>query len=161
RALIYSVAVICCSLPVLDRMYDYSVDHNMFEAQKSRQILALDESRQQEVLQFLFERIDKDVMKYVDLTPMWSDDWVQHFPKSFPYYVLKDATLSSYHGFNFYLSTRSDYMAKMPVQDNLVITPDWAWMQKAGLDFVVAPAAARTMVEDTLGQRFAEANVLA
>jgi hypothetical protein len=107
------------------------------ESQAKREVIALDEAERTRVEDYLTRFGDKALLKYVDLTPMWTADGVESFPKCFPYLVNRKLHLSSYHGFNFYLSSRRDYMTRMPVQGNNVLAPDWDWAIRSGADFAV------------------------
>jgi F5/8 type C domain len=136
---IYAVAIVIFSLPALDRMYDYTA-YSKFEDQQKIHSVALSDTERARIAKYLLRFSDKEIIKYVDLTPMWASDGVESFFKSFPYFFLKEARLSSYHGFNFYLSPRDDYMKRMPVQGQNALNPDWNWVAATGADFLVARA---------------------
>lgn len=134
----YFAAIILISLPVLDRMYDGSLRGNTLDEQRKRQPIALNETERARLVTYLKRFGDKDVVKYVDITPMWGPGGTELFPKVFPYFVLKEMQLSSYGGFTFYLSARADYMKKMPVMGEVAVSPDWELVANSGADFVVA-----------------------
>ncbi|MCG3113612.1 MAG: discoidin domain-containing protein [Candidatus Manganitrophus sp. SB1] len=138
EAFVYGVAIVLFCLPPLDRMYDFSVGGSTFEEQRKRQGVILDEGEKARFVSYLKRFDDKEVIKYVDITPMWTKGGVETFPKVFPYYVLKDLRLSSYGGFTFYLSARADYMRRMPVMGEVAVSPDWEVIENSGADFVVA-----------------------
>lgn len=139
KAFIYSAAIILFCLPALDHMYDYSHGEHTLQAQQKRQIVALDEAEKTKIVTYL-KRIagNKAVIKYVDITPLWNKAGIETFPKSFPYFVLKELRLSSYGGFVFYLRSRADYLRKMPIGLDVAVNPDWDIVLKTGADFVVA-----------------------
>jgi hypothetical protein len=78
------------------------------------------------------------MIKYVDITPRWSSDGVETFPKAFPHFVLKELSICPYSGFNFYLSSRADYMATIPYRGDGRFHPQWERLLMSGADFVVA-----------------------
>lgn len=134
----YVAAIILFALPTLDRMYDYSVyGHTLVEQQK-RMPIALNPAERAKLVAFLDRYKTKTLIKYVDITPMWNAAGIEPFPKSFPYFVLKELNLSSYGGFDFYLATRADYMAKMPIGANVAVKPNWDFVTRTGADFLVA-----------------------
>ena len=135
---VYFAAIVLISLPVLDRMYDNSLRGSTLQEQRKRQPLALDEAERARLVEYLKRFSDKEVLKYVDITPMWGKGGTELFPKVFPYFVLKEIQLSSYGGFTFYLSARADYMRKMPVMGDVAVSPDWELIADSGADFVVA-----------------------
>ncbi|MBI3811898.1 MAG: discoidin domain-containing protein [Nitrospirae bacterium] len=138
RVFIYIVTIVLFSLPSLDIMYDYSHGGNTLQEQQKRQKVVLDEEEKAKLVSYLKRFGDKAVIKYVDITPMWTKEGVETFSKVFPYFVLKELRLSSYGGFTFYLSARADYMQKMPVMGDVAVSPDWEVIANSGADFVVA-----------------------
>lgn len=138
RAFVFGAAAVLASLPMLDRMYDGSLPHAVYENQKTDRV-ALDPRLRAGFVSWMKGRFpDRDVIKYVDITPMWTKRGVETFPKVFPFFVLQEVRLSSYGGFTFYLSSRADYMKRMPVQADVQVVPDWDYVTKSGADFVVA-----------------------
>lgn len=137
KAFIYSAAIILFCLPALAHMYNSS-HSGTFEAQRKRQIVALDEAEKARIVSYL-KRVagDKAVIKYVDITPLWNKEGIETFPKSFPFLVLKELRLSSYSGYMFYFGGRADYMRKMPIGAEVAVNPDWELVLKTGADFVV------------------------
>lgn len=135
---VYFAAIVLISLPVLDRMYDNSLGGNTLNEQRKRQPIALNEAERTRLVTYLKRFGDKDVVKYVDITPMWGPGGTELFPKVFPYFVLKEMRLSSYGGFTFYLSARADYMKRMPVMGEVAVSPDWELLENSGADFIVA-----------------------
>lgn len=138
KKFVYFVAILLISLPVLDRMYDNSLRGNTLLEQQKRQPLALNEVERDRFIEYLKRFDKKEVVKYVDITPMWGLGGTELFPKVFPYFVLKEMRLSSYGGFTFYLSARADYMRRMPVMGEVAVSPDWELIANSGADFVVA-----------------------
>ncbi len=138
KTFIYSAAIVLISLPAMDGMYDRTHGGNTLDKQRERQKIALDENEKARLVSYLKHFGDKVVIKYVDITPMWTKEGVETFPKDFPYFVLKELQLSSYGGFTFYLSARADYMRKMPVMGDVAVSPDWELIANSGADFVVA-----------------------
>jgi hypothetical protein len=136
-----SVAVLALfALPALDVMYDRSQGGSAFDAQVTRQGVMLDEPLRRGVLAYLerFHAQGKEMIKYVDITPRWRSDGPETFPKAFPHFVLKEITLSPYSGWNFYLSSRADYMATIPYEGDGRFHPQWERLRMSGADFVVA-----------------------
>ena len=136
-----SVAVLALfALPALDVMYDRSQGGSTFEAQIPRQGVMLDESMRKGVLAYLerFRSQGKEMIKYVDITPRWNSAGAETFPKAFPHFVLKEIALSPYSGWNFYLSSRADYMATIPYEGDGRFHPQWERLRMSGADFVVA-----------------------
>ena len=136
---VYSSAIVLFCLPALDRMYDFSDGGNTFQKQQVRQKIALDSHERAQLVTYFKRFSDKVIIKYVDITPLWTKEGVETFPKVFPFFVLNEIQLSSYGGFTFYLSARADYMSKMPVAGPTVaVSPDWEYLKNTGADFVVA-----------------------
>ena len=136
---VFGAAIVLSCLPALDHIYDLSHGGNTFEEQRKRQAVFLDDAERARLVSYFKRFGDKAVVKYIDLTPRWSKAGVETFPKSLPYLVLKELPLSSYSGFNFYLSARADYVRRMPVEGaEYVLIPDWEWLANTGADFVVA-----------------------
>jgi len=136
RHFAYAVTTAVIALPALDVMYDYSHGGHTLQEQQKRQVVALDDSVRAGFLKYLKRFAGRDLVKYVDLTPMWTEG-LETFPKSFPYLVLDEITLSSYTGFNFYLSSGGEYMRRMPIVGNVQMQPDWNYVAASGADFVV------------------------
>jgi hypothetical protein len=131
------------TLPALDLMYDRCHGASAFDAQVARQGVMLDESLRAGVVAYLqrFRGQGKDLIKYVDITPRWNGQGAETFPKAFPHFVLKEISLSPYSGWNFYLSSRADYMATIPYEGDGRFHPEWERLRMSGADFVVAMEA--------------------
>lgn len=139
RAFVFGTAAVLIALPAIDRMYDRSLPHATYEGQRKDRI-AIDPELREGFVDWLRKRFpDRDIVKYVDVTPMWTSG-VETFPKVFPFYAIREIPLSSYGGFTFYLSARADYMKRMPVQGDVRVQPDWDHVIDSGADFVVAGA---------------------
>jgi hypothetical protein len=136
----YVAAIALFALPALDVMYDRSQGGSTFEAQVTRHGVMLNEGLRRGVVDYLerFRSEGKDLIKYVDITPRWRKDGVETFPKAFPEFVLQDVALCPYSGWNFYLSSRADYMATIPYEADGCFHPDWERLRTSGADFVVA-----------------------
>ena len=136
----YVAALALFTLPALDVMYDRSQGGSTRDEQAKRQGVMLDESLRQGVVNYLarFRSQGKELIKYVDITPRWTKDGVESFPKAFPDFVLRDVPLSPYSGWNFYLSSRADYMATIPYGGDGCFHPDWERLRAGGADFIVA-----------------------
>jgi len=136
----YVAAIALFTLPALDVMYDRSQGGSTFEAQAKRHGVMLDEGLRRGVVAYLerFRSKGKDLIKYVDITPRWRKDGIESFPKTFPEFVLKDVALCPYSGFNYYLSSRADYMATIPYGADGCFHPDWERLRTSGADFIVA-----------------------
>jgi hypothetical protein len=138
KSFVYSAAIILFCLPALDRMYDFSHGKNTLQNQQERQKNALDKNEHARILTYLKRFSDKAIIKYVDITPLWTKGSGETFPKAFPFFVLNDLQLSSYGGITFYLSSRAEYMRKMPVGGpDARVSPDWKYLKDTGADFVV------------------------
>jgi hypothetical protein len=140
RTFAYVAAIALFTLPALDVMYDRSQGGSTFDEQAKRHGVMLNEGLRRDVVAYLqrFRSEGKDLIKYVDITPRWRADGVETFPKSFPEFVLQDVTLGPYSGWNFYLSSRADYMATIPYEADGCFHPDWERLRTSGADFVVA-----------------------
>jgi hypothetical protein len=135
---IFLIVIILFNLPALREMYFYSIGENTFNSKVSIAPIALDEKIKVNIYSYLkYNFPNKKIIKYVDLTPMWGSSGVENFPKSFPYMAINNLNLSSYHGFNFYLSTQKTYMERMPIEGNLSLYPDWEWVLETNPDFLV------------------------
>ena len=136
----YLAAITLFALPALDVIYDRSQGGSTFDMQVKRHGVMLDEGLRRGVVAYLerFHSEGKDLIKYVDITPRWRKDGVETFPKAFPEFVLQDVTLCPYSGWNFYLSSRADYMATIPYGADGCFNPDWERLRTSGADFVVA-----------------------
>jgi len=128
------------ALPALDVMYDRCHGNSGYDVQKTRQGVMLDESLRRGVLAYVerFRAQGKQLVKYVDITPRWTSDGVETFPKAFPHFVLREVSLCPYSGWNFYLSSRADYMRTIPYQGDGRFHPQWERLRMSGADFVVA-----------------------
>ena len=143
----YVVTIVLVTLPVLESMYGYS-NAAIHQEQRKQNTLVLESGERARFVAYLKSFGNKQLIKYVDLTPMWisldsgnlrDGPGVETFPKSFPYFAIKEAQLSSYHGFNTYLSTQADYMQRMPLGPDNELRPEWDWVLNTGADFVIAP----------------------
>ena len=133
-----TAAVLAC-LPAVDRMYDWSHGRHTLAISQTYKPLALDDEVKRSITGFFRSHSKKERIKYVDITPMWGPGGIETFPKSFPYYVLDDVSLTSFGGFTFYLSARADFMQHAPVWGKAVaVQPEWDLLEKSGVDFVVA-----------------------
>ena len=142
RIAIFLSALVLMNLTALDVMYDWSLDANDLPTNTIRNPVALDEQQQSRIVQFMRKHSKKDLVKYVDLSPLWNAEGISPFPKSFPYWVENQISLSSYHGFAFYLSTRRDYMSFMPVTGpSIALQPNWQWVESTGADYAIVDAA--------------------
>ncbi len=64
------------------------------------EVMSLDDGEKHRFSEYLKQRFsDKAVPQYVDLTLLWNKEGRQPFPESFPYLVLDELKISSYHGF--------------------------------------------------------------
>jgi hypothetical protein len=140
RQFIYAAAAVLVSLPMLDRMYDGSLADTVLDSQRKGRVSIDPELRSRFVGWVKGRFPDRDIIKYVDVTPMWSKDGSETFPKVFPFFALQEVPLSSYGGFTFYLSARGEYMKRMPVGLDVRVLPDWDYVRKSGADFVVTLA---------------------
>jgi hypothetical protein len=142
RAVAYSAAIALSLLPALDVMYDASHGRNTYEARSKLEVMSLDDGEKHRFAEYLKQRFsDKAVLKYVDLTLLWNKEGRQPFPKSFPYLVLDEFKISSYHGFDFRMGPRADYLQKMPMavrDETWVLNPDWETIRNGNADFFVA-----------------------
>ena len=140
RVFAYVVTLALFALPALDVMYDRSQGGSAYDAQVKRQGVMLDKSLRRGVLAYLerFRTQGKEMIKYVDITPRWSSEGPETFPKAFPHFVLKEISICPYSGFNFYLSSRADYMATIPYKGDARFHPQWDRLRMSGADFIVA-----------------------
>ncbi|MBB4127929.1 hypothetical protein GGR77_003251 [Xanthomonas translucens] len=142
RGIAYGAAIALSLLPALDVMYDFSHGRNSYEARSRTDAMSLDAGEKHRFAEYLKQRFsDKAVLKYVDLTLLWSKAGREPFPKSFPYLVLNELKLSSYHGFDFRMGPRADYLQKMPMavrDETWVLNPDWDLVTRSNADFFVA-----------------------
>ena len=141
------------ALPALDLMYDRSQGGSAFDEQVKRQGVMLDEGLRRGVVAYLerFRSEGKDLVKYVDITPRWNSKGVETFPKAFPDFVLKEIDLCPYSGWNFYLSSRADYMATIPYEGDGRFHPQWERLRMSGADFVVAMESDLPTLESVTG----------
>jgi hypothetical protein len=140
RVFAYVATVALFALPALDVMYDRSQGGSTYDEQVKRQGVMLDMSLRSGVLSYLerFRAQGKELIKYVDITPRWKSLEIETFPKAFPHFVLKEIAVSPYSGWNFYLSSRADYMATIPYKADGRFHPQWDQLRMSGADFVVA-----------------------
>lgn len=154
RSAVFLAALVLMNVPAMRLMYNWSLEAFNWSSESLTNPVCLDESVQNAIVQFMRSHSKKTAVKYVDLSPLWKDDkWEEVFPKSFPYWVEDKIALSSYHGFNYYLSSRQDYMSFMrvgvshplPTPDSpppMALQPSWDWIEKTGGDYAVIEAAA-------------------
>jgi hypothetical protein len=134
----YIVAITLIALPIGNRMYEFSRGGNTYSEKIKIAPMALDEQIQKNFVDYLNKRFpNKKIIKYADLTPLWSKSGIESFPKTFPYFVLKEINLSSYGGFNFYLSSQKDYMDIMPVRGSYELQPNWQYLKNTDVDFLI------------------------
>ncbi|WP_026319247.1 discoidin domain-containing protein [Amorphus coralli] len=140
----FAAATVLVLLVPLNAMYERSRGNHDRATVAAQQPAMLDPQTQQAIVDYLKQYSDRDLVKYVDLTPLWAGSpeefWDHHeeaFPKSFPYLVLKDLDLGSYGGFSFYLAPPADYMKVMPVRGQYELQPDWDYARRTGAEFVV------------------------
>lgn len=142
RKFVYYGTVILFSFPALTQMYALTQDGNTFAEAVKRQPIVLNHDSQSQLLNYLQRFNHKQIIKYVDITPMWTKSGVETFPKDFSRYVLNQTNLSSYSGTTFYLSSLAKYLHKMPIGgEDVAVRPDWQWLQSTGADFIVATKA--------------------
>jgi hypothetical protein len=134
-----TVILVLFMLPALTIFYSNSHGNNRHSEQIRHQGILIDGELQRKVSAYFRKNSDKNIVKYVDITPLWKDEiFHEVFSKTFPYLILRHISLSSYGGFNFYLSSRADYMKLLPVIGKNQVRPNWKWLAKTGADFVVA-----------------------
>ncbi|MES2832656.1 MAG: discoidin domain-containing protein [Pseudomonadota bacterium] len=142
RCFTFTAAIILISLPSFNMMYEYSRGTNSFIQASKTKPISLDDKTRNDIVRYFKDRSEKKIIKYVDITPMWTTGRngpvIETFPKVFPYFVLNEVKLSSYGGFTFYLSSRAEYMKRMPVGAEVVVMPDWDLVFQSGADFLVA-----------------------
>ena len=141
RTFVFVVAGAMAVMPAMGRMYERSGNDAVLEQQSARMPMQLRPTNDAALVDYIKAHTSKTCVKYADLTPIWSKDGVEVFPKVFPYWVLPQIKLSSYTGVTFYLSSRADYRARMPIDGELRLIPDWAFLRESGADFVIVPAA--------------------
>ena len=138
RRYIFLIALGLAILPSLNRYYDLAARENTLAVQYKIKPIVLDGNERVRFLNFLGQ-FDKDVIKYIDLTPMWNPSVIEYFPKDYPYFIVAQKKLSSYGGFTFYLSAKADYMSRMPVTaPEISVKPDWEYLKGTGADFAIA-----------------------
>ena len=135
---IYVVTIVLFSLPILDRIYDMSAIPWLREDQQRLHPEVLDEGERARVVQYLQRFTDKDVVKYVDITPLWAGDSMGDVPQivsllhaegNSPVLVPRIQLLPIFaapvHGAHARAGTEPTY-------------PDWEWVANSGADFLVA-----------------------
>jgi len=137
KKFVFIAATAFAIMPAVDRMYELSQYGNTYEKQSRRQSLYLKPEESVAVANYIKQHTKKEFVKYVDITPMWTSEGIESFPKVFPYLLLDELKLSSYGGFTFYLSSRNAYRSRMPVEGDVRVRPDWGLLQEGGVDFVV------------------------
>ena len=145
--------ILLLSLPAVNQMYSLSQGMNTFAEARQHEPIALDKDLQSRLLTYLKRFDHKQIIKYVDITPLWNKSGVETFPKDFPYFVLNEVNLSSYGGATFYLSAVAKYMQKMPVVGDVTVKPDWQWLRSTGADFIIAnrdDTASNALLQDLL-----------
>ncbi len=104
----------------MGRMYERSGNDAVLEQQSARMPMQLRPTNDAALVDYIKAHTSKTLLaEHADLTPIWSKDGVEVFPKVFPYWVLPQIKLSSYTGVTFYLSSRADYRARMPIDGEL------------------------------------------
>lgn len=131
-------------LPTLNQIYDYSLGNNSLAYQKTQDVYMLDEDKKNELVTYMKKYNDKEVLKYVDTTPLWGGDGAEWFPKFLPYYLKGKINVNSFSGFTSYLSTRKEYISRMPtevIDGEIIVRNDWELVKETGADFVIARAS--------------------
>jgi hypothetical protein len=140
QTLAFIAATVLAVLPSLNQHYDLASGGNTLANQSTRQPLSFDGPARKSLVEFI-SKFNKDVIKYVDLTPMWGSGGFEPFFKDYPYFLINEKRLSSYGGFTFYLSAKASYLERMPVQgESVVVKPDWEYLRNTGADFAVVTA---------------------
>jgi F5/8 type C domain len=139
RHYIFFIVMGLAILPSLNRYYDLAAGGNTLDAQYKIKPIVLDGNERVRFLNFLDRFREKEVIKYIDLTPMWNATGNETFPKDYPEFLAGQKKLSSYGGFTFYLSAKADYISRMPVTGETVsVKPDWEYLKGTGADFAIA-----------------------
>ena len=134
----YAALIFLAALQPMNSLYGYSAPNWDISQVAPKQPVLLDGPTQTAIATYFRAHSRKELVKYADLTPMWTSEGVESFAKQLPYLLQDKIQLSSYSGFNFYLTPPRDYMQKNPVQDDIVMKPDWTYLRRTGVDFVVA-----------------------
>lgn len=138
KRFIYYGTVILFFLPSLNQMYNFSQGGNGFSEAQKHQVMVLNTEAQSQFITYLRRVTDKSIIKYVDITPIWTKTGIETFPKDFSHLVVKQINLSSYGGTTFYLSALAPYLQRMPIGGAAVqMHPDWQWLKDTGADFLV------------------------
>lgn len=141
KKFVFYGTLILFSLPAFNQMYTVQ-GIDTFNHERIRQAIPLDENLQAQLMNYLKRFNNKKMIKYADLTPIWSPTGIEVFPKDFPRIMLHKMNLSSYGGETFYLSALADYMHRMPMGGEAVsLQPDWQWLKSTGADFIIATKA--------------------
>lgn len=144
RGFVFAVTLVLALLPSLDSAYDLASGRNTLDEQRQLHPIALEQEQQDRLLAWvgqLPQADGKEVIKYVDLTKLWAESGREPFPKSFPWFVLNRARLSSYHGFDFRMGPTAQYLQRMPMavrEGTWVLNPDWNIVNTANADFLIA-----------------------
>jgi F5/8 type C domain len=133
----FGVATFLILLVSLNHVYEFSTNPELsYATQQTRQI-ALDRVSSERVISYFRTNSHRAIVKYVDMTPGVRE----YFSKNYPWFVAKDIALASYSGYEFQLAARSDYLQRMPTigpgEKDLLLHPDWKWVEKTGAEFVV------------------------
>jgi len=138
KAYVYTFTVMLYLLPHVNAMYDYSNETTVSSLQKNR--IALDENEISGILSYFKEHSDRSVIKFLDLTPFWTKEDGETFPKSFSYLTVNQLPLSSYGGFASSHGARAEYIERIPVAIEAAAFAtriDWALPINTGADYVV------------------------
>lgn len=136
----FAITTFLVMLPSLDIAYDRSQPTNKSADYLRANDLRLNQQIQDSLKEYIkrFEKNGKEIIKFVDITPRWSPDGSETFPKLFPSFVISSLSLSSYVGWNFYFSSRADYMKDVVYKADGRFYPNWENLRNGGVDFVVA-----------------------
>ena len=122
----------------LDKVYNYSSSAaNRHDAQKAKSLTAVDRESNQKVVSYFRSHSKKAIIKYVDLTQGVN---AESFSRNYPWFNAITIPLSTYGGYDWHLSRRSDYGRRMTMeapQGRWVMRPDWEYVANTGADFVL------------------------
>ena len=110
---------------------------NRHDAQKAKSLTAVDRESNQKVVSYFRSHSKKAIIKYVDLTQGVN---AESFSRNYPWFNAITIPLSTYGGYDWHLSRRSDYGRRMSMdapQGRWVMRPDWEYVANTGADFVL------------------------
>ena len=131
-------ATLAMFLVSLGSFYDYEQGPQNNYKSKASENITFSQPEMERLAAFFARNSNKGIVKYADLLP----NPQPFIPKNLSWFMLDRVKLSSYYGYDWHLGADFSYrkLAGVTASDDgkdLLMRPDWAWLQKTGVEFVL------------------------